>query len=358
MSDLPPRPDRPWAVDVHAHFFIPGDPLLAQAAEEGRYSGPRTTWTPELAMTFMDAHRIQMQLLSFPMQLPAETARRFNDFAASVVATHPDRFGMLANIPLGDPDPDAAVREIDRAADELNADGFVLVTNYGGRYLGDPSFEPVFAALNQRQASAFIHPVNPAGFDLVSCGRPGPLIEYPIDTARTVVDAIWAGVMSRHPDVNLVLAHAGGVLPVLAPRILDLAPMEWVPDPAEGITYDEVREQLSRLYCDTAIAGTDSALKPLLEMTDRNHIVFGTDYPAAGPSVIDSSLAALGRTQLLTERELFAVATNAIHIVPSLRNRIPTGSADGHGGPRSQLRSHSRPGTRPSRRRETPRAQD
>jgi predicted TIM-barrel fold metal-dependent hydrolase len=100
--------------------------------------------------------------------------------------------------------------------------------------------------------------------------------------------------------------------------------MEWVPDPAEGITYDEVREQLSRLYCDTAIAGRDSAMKPLLEMTDCNHIVFGTDYPAAGPSVIDANLAALGKTQLLTEKELSSVATNAIHAFPSLQGRIST----------------------------------
>jgi 6-methylsalicylate decarboxylase len=144
-----------------------------------------------------------------------------------------------------------------------------------------------------------------------------------VDTARTVVDAIWAGVLSRNPAVNLILAHAGGVLPVLAPRILDLAPMEWVPDPAPGLSYGDVREQLGRLYCDTAIAGTDSAVKPLLEMTDCDHIVFGTDFPAAGPSVIDSSLAALSRTQLLTEKELFAVATNVIRIFPSLSHRIP-----------------------------------
>jgi predicted TIM-barrel fold metal-dependent hydrolase len=323
MSNPIPPSDRPWAVDVHAHFHVPDDSLLDQAAKEGKYAGPTTAWTPEGAMKFMDAHHIQMQLLSFPMQLPAETARRYNDFAASVVAAHPDRFGMLANIPLGDPDHEVALREIDRATGELNADGFALVTNYEGKYLGDPSFEPVFAALNQRQASVHIHPVNPAGFDLVSCGRPGPLIEYPIDTARTVVDIIWAGVMSRRPDLNLILAHAGGVLPVLAPRILDLAPEDWVPDPAGGITYDEVGKQLSQLYCDTAIAGTDSALKPLLEMTDRSHIVFGTDYPEPGPSVIDSNLAALSRTQLLTEEERFAVATNAIRIFPSLKDRLP-----------------------------------
>ena len=70
-------------------------------------------------------------------------------FAASVVARYPDRFGMLANIPLDDPDANVALQEVDRASDELHTDGFLLVTNYGGRYLGHPSFEPVFTALNR-----------------------------------------------------------------------------------------------------------------------------------------------------------------------------------------------------------------
>jgi predicted TIM-barrel fold metal-dependent hydrolase len=146
-----------------------------------------------------------------------------------------------------------------------------------------------------------------------------------MDTARTVVDIIWAGVMSRHPDLNLILAHAGGVLPVLAPRILELAPQDWVPDPAEGVTYDEVGKQLSRLYFDTAIAGTDSALKPVLELTDPGHIVFGTDYPEPGPRVIEANQSALSRTQLLTHEERFAVATNAVRIFPSVRARLAAG---------------------------------
>jgi predicted TIM-barrel fold metal-dependent hydrolase len=87
-------------------------------------------------------------------------------------------------------------------------------------------------------------------------------------------------------------------------------------------SYD-VRDQLSRLYGDTAIAGRDNALKPLLDMTDSSHVVFGTDYPAAGPSVIDANLAALGSTRLLADEELSAVATNALRIFPSLKGRIP-----------------------------------
>jgi hypothetical protein len=64
-------------------------------------------------------------------------------------------------------------------------------------------------------------------------------------------------------------------------------------------------------------------MKPLLEMTEPSHVIFGTDYPAAGPSVIDSNLAALSRTQLLTDKELSAVATNATRIFPTVRDRVP-----------------------------------
>jgi hypothetical protein len=49
-------------------------------------------------------------------------------------------------------------------------------------------------------------------------------------------------------------------------------------------------------------------------MTSPDHIVLGADYPAAGPTVIDSALAALSETPLLADQELSAVATNALHL--------------------------------------------
>jgi hypothetical protein len=64
MSNPVPPSDRPWALDVHAHFHVPDDSLLDQAAKEGKYAGPTTAWTAEDAMKFMDAHHIQMQLTS------------------------------------------------------------------------------------------------------------------------------------------------------------------------------------------------------------------------------------------------------------------------------------------------------
>jgi predicted TIM-barrel fold metal-dependent hydrolase len=266
----------------------------------------------------MDAHAIRAQLLSNPNQLTADSAYRFNDFGAHVVAHRPDRFGLLANLPLIE--PRAALSEIDRAADDLNADGFVLITNYGGRYLGDPLFDDVFAALNERAATVFVHPVEPAGFPHLSCGRPGPVIEFPMDTARTVVDAIYAKVFLRYPQIKFIIAHAGGVLPTLATRIATTGMLGWVPNPNE-VTAGEVRAQLAGLFYDTALSAHPNSLLPLLETTTATHIVYGSDYPPADESVIETNMQLLKSTTILDDSALSAMAFTATALFPRLATR-------------------------------------
>ncbi|MDX6740614.1 amidohydrolase family protein [Actinocorallia sp. A-T 12471] len=282
MADVQ-KPAKRGLVDVHAHFLLPGhtDALTRKVMGE---------WSPRVALDFMDARGIDMQLLSFTEIDTADEARRLNDHMASLVREHPGRFGMLASVPLAS--ADEALREIGRAGDELGADGFALPTNVEGRYFGDAFFDPIWSELDRRGAGVFVHPTNPAGFDLTSCGRPGPLIEFPMDTARTVVDALYAGVFQRFPGLRMVLAHAGGVLPALFDRLLALGTLPWVPHPAT-LTRDGIRAQLARLYVDTAIAGGPGPLGAAAAMVGAEHLLFGTDYPAAGIAVIDEQLALL-----------------------------------------------------------------
>src|ERR1700685_1910389 len=76
-----------------------------------------------------------------------------------------------------------------------------------------------------------------------------------------------------------------------------------------------------RLYCDTAIVGTDSAVKPLLEMTDP-----ATSYsgPTTGRRTERDrlNLAALSRDSSPHRDGAVRRGTNAIR-VPPLRDRIP-----------------------------------
>lgn len=324
MTDVTDARIKTGFVDVHAHFVPPIDTaqraLMERAYQAANFLAlPASSWSPDDALAFMDERGIAAQLLSSPNNMTVERAKKANDYAAGLVAKWPSRFGMLANLPLSD--PGAAAAEAGRAADELGADGFVLVTNYDGAYLGDMRFDPVFAELDRRGATVFLHPVMPAGFDATSCGRPGPVIEFPFDTARTVTDAIYARVFQRYPNFSMILAHAGGVLPVLAQRLATIGTLPWVPNP-NGVTGADVLAQLAGLYYDTAIAGTPTSLLPLLQSTTPDHVVFGTDYPPASVPVIDANLAALREGTALAADEVAAMRPNTLRLFPTLAGRL------------------------------------
>jgi predicted TIM-barrel fold metal-dependent hydrolase len=85
-----------------------------------------------------------------------------------LVKSRPDRFGQFACIPL--PDVDGSVAEAVYALDELHADGVVLLSNAGGKYLGDKYFELLWAELDARAAVVFIHPTEPPiGVEIPQC---------------------------------------------------------------------------------------------------------------------------------------------------------------------------------------------
>ncbi|MGW0581256.1 amidohydrolase family protein [Streptomyces sp. NPDC002920] len=310
-------------IDVHAHYTPPLTEAelarLLASFRAGHFTAPPAgPWSVESALEFMDGHGISVQMLSNPNRLTPDEAKSYNDFGAKVVREHPDRFGLLANLPLID--PVAAVSEVDRAIEELGADGFVLITNYEGAYLGDPRFTDVFAALDEKRATVFLHPVVPAGFGGLACGRPGPVIEFPMDTARTIVDAVYARVFLDFPNINFVISHAGGVLPVLAERVGSTGMLPWVSN-SRGVTKDEVRQQIAGLFYDTALATSPNALLPLLEVTSPDHIVFGSDYPPGDLELIEAHIDVLSRTTILTDRQLAQFSATATTLFPRLAGR-------------------------------------
>jgi predicted TIM-barrel fold metal-dependent hydrolase len=120
----------------------------------------------------------------------------------------------------------------------------------------------------------------------------------------------YAGVLNRHNNVKFIVSHAGGPLPTLAPRISTIGTLNWVRHPAE-LTQEAVMRQLSRLYFDTAIAGTAASIVPVLELTKPDHIVFGSDFPPATAAVIDQNIAALGALTCMTKAEKSAIDQKA-----------------------------------------------
>ena len=185
---------------------------------------------------------------------------------------NPGKFAGLAMIPL--PDPDAALAELAHAFDVMEFDGVLLLSHVAGTYLGDPSWEALYAELDRRAAYVFLHPTVPANG--VVLPHPAWLYEFPFDTTRALANLIYTGTFERYPNIRWQIPHLGGATTVLADRIGSLAARE--PQKAEAAPAGAVA-YLSRLYYDTGLANHELPYRAATMLAPAEHIVFGTDWP-------------------------------------------------------------------------------
>lgn len=266
----------PARIDVHQHL-IPPDFSHAMSERAAALGLPAPAWDVAGAVAMMDRRSIATGLLSFPAPVapPNDLAgaragtRRVNEYTAEVAKDRPDRFGHFAVLPL--PDVDAALAEAAHAWDELHADGLMVLSDVHGRYLGDPLFEPLWAELDARAAVVLVHPTAPPVAPVP--GLPGPLVDFPYDTARTALHLAVNGVPGRHPRLKLILPHAGGFLPYAAHRFAVAARVH--PD----ATPEGLLSELRSFYFDTAISAGPAALPSLLAFAAPGHVLYGSDFP-------------------------------------------------------------------------------
>lgn len=179
----------------------------------------------------------------------------------------------------------------------------------------------MWAELDKRRGVVFVHP---NGYGPASLGRPSPLIEVAFETCRVMVDLLYTGVFRNYPNVTFVVAHCGGALPALVGRILTLGTQSWVPNP-NNITKEEIKEQLARLYFDTAATGTAHTLGPALCVTSADHIVYGADcgVPCSTEETIEENIKSILAFDGWKAGDLEGVGRgNALRLLPSLAKRL------------------------------------
>ncbi|HEY1506523.1 MAG TPA: amidohydrolase family protein [Stellaceae bacterium] len=314
-------------IDAHGHYAAPG-PTLSRGGP-GTEAGGAWVFAVDTSLAYMEHTGVAAQLISNCSPVTkTDVVIASNTYGALLVRDHPKHFGLMAMLPLAD--PARAVTEIRRASEELGADGFAALSNFDGVYLGDPRFESVWAALDKLGATLFIHPTT-RGYGDLALGRTGALIEAPFDTARTVVDMLFAGVFRRYPRFNVLLAHGGGALPSLAGRVVNFGAGErgWVANP-HGITAEEMRAALARFYYDTALAGTAHSIDPILDVTAPDHVVYGADFgaPCTDPALCDLNLDATRGYERLTPAQRDALGTNVLALFPKFGERIGAATRD------------------------------
>ena len=271
-------------IDVHHHFLPPFyKPLV-----EGWYRSvraavaPAMAWTPEDMIANLDAAGGVRALLS--ISAPATTvvdgpqslelARRCNDYAAELASRRPRQLGFFVTLPM--PDVTASIAEIERSLPLRGAVGVGLLTSYGGRYLGDPAFEPLMAYLEQRRLIAFVHPTTGPCCAGLPTFIGAPLIEFPNDTARAIGNLLWSGSLARYPGSRWVFSHGGGATAMLTER-LQLQGAAYAD--AESRVPGGVDARLRRLYVDTASVTRTAAIAAVRAQFGDDHVMFGTDSP-------------------------------------------------------------------------------
>ena len=274
---------------------------------------------PAKRLEDMDRVGIDVEVLSLstpnvyfaPPERQAEVARLANDGYAELIARHPKRFKAFASIPMDD--PDAALRELDRALGELKMQGVVILSNINGRALTDARYRPFFRECDRREVCVFIHPMIPANADAFAEYVLGPIVGFPFDTTLAVARLCYDGVFKELPRIRWILGHLGGAIPYLFER-LDNGWRDFAECRAK---IDELPSvYLRRLYYDT-VSFSAPSLQLAIAQVGADHLVMGSDYPHLLGS-IERSVSSIEGLELAADKKEQIFSGNAGRILGNL----------------------------------------
>jgi aminocarboxymuconate-semialdehyde decarboxylase len=288
------------AIDIHAHYYpqtyfdlfnVEGQHYNAEfrRTEQGIFfktpvesNGPLPNKFIDLKVRLadMDAQGVTVQALSLtgPMvywadgEFSLKLARTWNDGAIAAHQANPARFVVLATLPMLD--PDRAVDELNRVSKLPGVRGVYMGTNIEGRDLDDTLFEPIFTRIEALGLPAFLHPLPPnLGGKRLQPYSLTNLVAFPLDTTVAAAHLIFGGVLDRHPNLLIVLPHAGGALLNLVGR-LDHG---WNVIPAAKHSAQVPSTYLHRFMYDT-IAHSKPIMEFIISQVGVDRIMLGSDY--------------------------------------------------------------------------------
>lgn len=212
-------------------------------------------------------------------ELALKGAQALNNFIADVIARYPGRFAGLASLPWQNPDD--AITEMDRAKEELDFRGVMLYSHIGGRPVDHPEFAPVYAHAEAKRLPIVLHPTVPTWGEAIKDHWMIPMMGLQVDTSFALLRLILSGILERHPRLQVVMPHVGGVLPYMIGRIDHQT--EVMGRGRENITQPP-SEYLRRIYLDL-VSPSEQALQYAYQFSGPDRLVFGTDHPWVEPQI-------------------------------------------------------------------------
>jgi aminocarboxymuconate-semialdehyde decarboxylase len=334
-------------IDVHAHYVTPHliDALEGRAKDFGLSlqhgpncqcaihfnNGPkiRPFFTElvepiEKRLATMDATGIDRQVLSswcdiFGPHLDRAAAARWHRFLneqlARLCELHPDRFSMLASVPL--PDAEESAAELEYAVRSLGAVGAVIPANVADVNLGDLELDPFWQKAVELDAGVFIHPVQAVPLKRSAKYGLTQIAQYTSDTTMTVGSIIMSGVLDRFPTLRLLLSHGGGGVPYLIGRFDCMH--ERMDKAGQGdVAKAAPSAYLKRFFYDTILHDPE-IVHWLASRVSVGRLVLGSDY--SFPPADRDPIATVRRAGFTPAEERAILDDNAFSLFPALPRR-------------------------------------
>ena len=285
-------------VDVEHHGSTLGNPMLEKGQSKSglyceRYWGAdgkmkvrtyASSTRTEERLEFMDAVGIDVAVLSSNPLKTLDEAKEWNDHCARMVKQYPKRFAAFASIPpLGGK---AALKEMERAIQELGLQGVHICTRNEGLHLDSREMWPFYEKVQELKAPLDIHvTLEPSGYEAVQA----PYALYyilarEVDMLVETFRICLGGVLEDFPDLKIIMNHFGSGISAVLERMdayLDYegpgCPSVY---PGKPLITRPWRYYFNKLYFNTA--GREmgiNALNCALTNISPRRLMFGTDWP-------------------------------------------------------------------------------
>lgn len=243
--------------------------------------------TDELRLSIMDNAGIDVGAISTSTlieELPREEsvyfARKTNDAVAAAVKKHPDRF--IGTICLPALYVEDALKELDRAVNELGLSYWHTHSNFGKHCLYEPQFEPILARCAELGIPFYLHPHTSTDEYLLNLGSAFAMagFGFGVDAMKTSIGLIIGGLFDRHPKLRMILGHMGEFYPYDLDRMDNRFGMFRASDPyvkCEG-TFNDYFRNRNILMTTSGIYDVNTAMCAI-NTVGVDSIILGTDYP-------------------------------------------------------------------------------
>src|SRR5699024_3457361 len=123
----------------------------------------------------------------------------------------------LGTVPLQD--TDLAIKEMDRAFNELGLTGIQIGSNVNGKNIDDESLERFFKAAYELHVPLFVYLWETLSRERMRRLNLMYMVGMPSDTALAAESIIMSGMLDKYKNLKICFAHGGGSLPYLLPRM-------------------------------------------------------------------------------------------------------------------------------------------